>query len=292
MKRIAYLDVVKCFAMYLCICGHMIQNGSLHDCNESWTEDNLFLFIYSFHMPLFTLVSGIFYNSVLSYSLFETVKKKIRQILIPGWAWGIITILYVFIMKEFNIEPNVTRPGIVAPFWFLTMLFLSYIWLSIFFKIIKNKYLASIISLVLLILIPHTDYCHFNSLYPFFIVGYLLRDYFINNHQEKIDGCIFFVSLLVYILMFKYFSFESTMYVTPLKLTCTGGIVLNNFSSWIFRFFIGLYGSLMIISLCKVITLNNDCFIINKLGSVTLGVYVMQSPVVEIIYNVSPINNR
>ena len=46
----------------------------------------------------------------------------------------------------------------------------------------------------------------------------------------------------------------------------------------------------MIISLCKVITLNNDCFIIKKLGSVTLGVYVMQSPVVEIIYNVSPIN--
>lgn len=52
-KRFDFIDGVKFFAMFLCVLGHMIQNGSYHPGTEDWTEDNLFLFVYSFHMPLF-----------------------------------------------------------------------------------------------------------------------------------------------------------------------------------------------------------------------------------------------
>lgn len=62
--RSAYYDNIKSLLIFSVVIGHFIDccSGRSEACRQ------LFLFIYSFHMPLFIFVSGLFYN-----------KKKLKQ---------------------------------------------------------------------------------------------------------------------------------------------------------------------------------------------------------------------
>ena len=53
-----YWDIVKGAAIFLMIWGHCIQYCALKDI--SYMDDVMFKIIYSFHMPLFMLISGYF----------------------------------------------------------------------------------------------------------------------------------------------------------------------------------------------------------------------------------------
>ena len=54
MKRLKYLDIMKGFAIWLVVIGHLIQYNNCVD----WIEHPMFTWIYSFHMPLFFYISG------------------------------------------------------------------------------------------------------------------------------------------------------------------------------------------------------------------------------------------
>ena len=56
-----YLDAVKAIAIILTVLGHCIQ----WILGDTFGEDRLELFIYSFHMPLFMIISGYFFQSAL-----------------------------------------------------------------------------------------------------------------------------------------------------------------------------------------------------------------------------------
>ena len=56
------IDILKGVAIFLVVFGHCIQY-----CSQGYFdffENKVFIFIYTFHMPLFMLISGyLFYNS-------------------------------------------------------------------------------------------------------------------------------------------------------------------------------------------------------------------------------------
>lgn len=60
VKRITYIDWLKAFAIFLVLLGHSIQNLS-----AAGMMDGLHGFIYSFHMPLFMMLSGFFLTKSL-----------------------------------------------------------------------------------------------------------------------------------------------------------------------------------------------------------------------------------
>ena len=59
-KRELLPDVLRGFAICLVVLGHCIQEGSggVYKLQEAYFDDRLYQLIYSFHMPLFMLVSG------------------------------------------------------------------------------------------------------------------------------------------------------------------------------------------------------------------------------------------
>jgi fucose 4-O-acetylase-like acetyltransferase len=59
-KRLEWIDVLKGITIYLVIIGHVIQygNGKTYLDTESFWDNYIFQFIYSFHMPLFIFLSG------------------------------------------------------------------------------------------------------------------------------------------------------------------------------------------------------------------------------------------
>ena len=74
-KRIQYLDIAKAIGIILVIIGHISQNEIITSV------------IYSFHMPLFFILSGYLYHK-------GNTKNKIKKILIPYFLFSIISYLY------------------------------------------------------------------------------------------------------------------------------------------------------------------------------------------------------
>lgn len=65
--RSEYLDVLKAFTIVCVIIGHCIQYGSgaRYLENQCYFDNIVFKIIYSFHMPLFMLISGyLFFNTI------------------------------------------------------------------------------------------------------------------------------------------------------------------------------------------------------------------------------------
>lgn len=124
-KRLDYFDMAKGFGIILVVLGHI-----------EYISDPLRVWISSFHMPLFFVVSGmlIYYKSEPDLPLNTILKKKAKGILIP-YLW--FSILYFFIdilnlyLNKINLMTfkknalsSVTFYG-VSVLWFLPALFLA-----------------------------------------------------------------------------------------------------------------------------------------------------------------------
>lgn len=78
MERNRYIDTIKAVGIFLVILGHH---------QTIFTQ-----YIYSFHMPLFFFLSGIFHKNYSSYKVF--LEKKIKSLIIPYFFFAITLFLY------------------------------------------------------------------------------------------------------------------------------------------------------------------------------------------------------
>ena len=109
------IDVARGLAIILVIIGHL---------NTNFTQ-----FIYSFHMPLFFVVSGMtFSNYCENMKISHFIGKRIRKLIVPYYLWEMIYVPF----EIGNIGNLVygSRKSIMAisgygPLWFLPCLFIS-----------------------------------------------------------------------------------------------------------------------------------------------------------------------
>lgn len=175
-KRQIYPDLVKGVAIILVIIGHNIQfgSGTEYYTNESYFFNPVFRFIYSFHMPLFMLVSGyFFYYSTIKYSFKVNVVHKLKAILVPIIVWSFIPIS-VLILKSHSIDLSVFTQiisTVVHNLWFLwAILFSSFVTLIVH-RIFKDNIWVYIGTLIILLFIPDKlNFNYYSFMYPFFWV--------------------------------------------------------------------------------------------------------------------------
>ena len=143
-KRIKWIDIAKGMAIILMIVGHTIPYNTFN------------IFIFSFHMPLFVILSGITYKMPKDKNKIKNrIKKYIKQLLIPYFFTLLIcTILFTLSNNTFSLLSIIkqffknliwgngcdyTLFGInfigVSPIWFLIALFFS----KLIFDIINYK---------------------------------------------------------------------------------------------------------------------------------------------------------
>ena len=84
MERIHYIDFAKGIGIILVILAHI-----------SYISDNTRIFVVSFHMPLFFILSGmlVFLRKEYDRSLKDTVINKFRRMMIPYFVYSVIGIL-------------------------------------------------------------------------------------------------------------------------------------------------------------------------------------------------------
>lgn len=138
-KRIEYLDVAKGIGIMLIVLGHSKLPGII----LSW--------IYSFHVPLFFIISGYLYKP---RSISEIVRKGFKQLLIPMFLTNFLCILglvALFLRSGIWHGPNLWNWIFDAFFminneayvgmWFLCTLFWAKVWLALLIKY-NIKYIA------------------------------------------------------------------------------------------------------------------------------------------------------
>lgn len=86
-ERIVYIDRLKGFAILLVVIGHVVQ---FLYCPNKFDTNIVFRFIYSFHMPLFFILSGMVTNLKLGSveELCQKVKSRFLQLVVPFVLWG------------------------------------------------------------------------------------------------------------------------------------------------------------------------------------------------------------
>lgn len=176
-KRLFYLDALKGILIFLVVLGHAIQFQI-----ADYQHNVLFRLIYSFHMPLFFLISGFLtYKGRYDERL---IPKRFIQCIIPFITWAFI----LPILENFHLDLPRTINILQYPdngLWFLYNLFfyclmfnLSERWSSV--KLKQEYILLMLVAMsYVMMAILHT---RFNATqicwyFSFFAMGYYIRKY-------------------------------------------------------------------------------------------------------------------
>lgn len=257
--RNEYLDIVKGIAIILMIFAHCIVsgNGDFFLKKELFWDDILFKIIYSFHMPLFALVSGyLYYFTIEKYSFEKILIKKIKSFLHPIVIFGI----YRYLLTRKSLLFNDIALSKVYDFVFFLFDGYWFLWSILFITIIVlfiNKFFNDnikvyIVFFLLTLIIPTRVLSLRIFLYPFFVVGY-----FFCKHHKIIDGIkrniiyILGTSLVIFICLL--FLYKKNTYIYISGMTIINPIL--NISSFeqiyidLFRIIIGFVGSIFTLSI-------------------------------------------
>ena len=114
-KRLDYLDIAKGIGILLVIIGHC-QIGH----SQIGMLGNIHSYLYSFHMPLFFFISGMFFSNRATFV--SLAKKRFKQLILPTIWFSIITVL---IVEGLNLHVEWWDWSDHLPFslWFLPVLF-------------------------------------------------------------------------------------------------------------------------------------------------------------------------
>lgn len=289
-KRELYPDIIKGVAIILVVLGHCIQFGSAFSTNFLFFKSPIFIAIYSFHMPLFMLISGyFFYNSINKHSWKDNIKTRFTRLLIPLFTWNTIHQLILTLNLYLNTYPISWENHIKSYFiniWFLWALF----WCSLVVLIINrffrgNIWIYFILGCIFLLLPNAYHISLYVYMYPYFIIGYIWNKYklFYKINSLCLSTKIIVVSILCILYMTLYINFKVEDYIYTSG-TCiidnTFSINYNQFKIDFFRYIIGIIGSAIILIAIKLLLkqLQHENIIVNsfsKIGRKTIGIYII-----------------
>lgn len=111
-NRLKYLDYAKGFAIILMLFAHTMTK-----------ENYIHRWIFAFHMPIFFIISGIILNRKFGgvttlYDLVILLKKRIFQLGVPYFVWGLLLILFYTSLEIISHSPI----NAINSFWKLVSL--------------------------------------------------------------------------------------------------------------------------------------------------------------------------
>lgn len=175
------LYFIRGIAIVLVVIGHVIGQDKNVGLRQMYNSDIFFLtwlseFIYTFHMPIFFILSGlsfgIFSNKNTGYLAF--FKSKVKRLFVPLLCWVPILFIFQSLSKGaqfnlINIINSVIHPWFI--FWFFHALFFASVFCFVFLKSFNSQLIYFLVSIGLLVLsfyFPKMHiYLYFNIFYAF-----------------------------------------------------------------------------------------------------------------------------
>jgi fucose 4-O-acetylase-like acetyltransferase len=157
-KRIDFIDILKGMTIVLVVAGHFFPQNILF---PFWTI--LHRLIYSFHMPLFMMISGYLYktsltiDSITSYLRF--LQKKIVRLVIPYFAISFVIIVIKIIAQnyltlEHPVGMDIIKYMFINPLggyatflWFIYVLFTIFLIFPLANLVLKKAWIIFVVLL-------------------------------------------------------------------------------------------------------------------------------------------------
>lgn len=141
-KKVVEYDIIRVLALLLVVVGHcdFIKSHGVDVSNiisenlitYEMFEDNVRAWIYSFHMPLFIMMSGAMYAIVRSkYTNFEYIKNRFKRLIVPYLVCGTLFAFPIKYISGYFIGDSIIKAYIKSVLtasmpghlWFLWVLF-------------------------------------------------------------------------------------------------------------------------------------------------------------------------
>ena len=281
-----FLNIVKGTAVFFMLWGHCIQcctNGIF-----DFYENVVFKIIYSFHMPLFMLISGFLFSySCKRRPLKDLLIHRTQSLLQPIVMCSVLNYYLTIVLSQRSLSAIADGPWIncFTSFWFL--------WSTLSASIIVGIIIKTTTNLFLRILLLCTGFgfvylfpCSTMNLYmyPFFTMGVLFAEY-----RDKIPSVVIkagkLSSILLFPLMLLFYKKKHYIYTTGI---ISNGNILEQLRIDGFRWSIGLVGSIFVLVIIEYLFQhtkleNNPRFArsISQLGVHSLQVYCLSVPLLS-----------
>ena len=180
------VDIIRGFAILLVVLGHALATDNILTTDSEWCNV-VHDFIYSFHMPLFFIISGFCYVHAGNYGKFFL--RKCRYLLIPYMVFNLVTIVMQRLLPFFTLVENNLQEEIKqilfrgGSIWFVYVLFEIVVIFPFFAKVINNNIGRACAVLILSVVVYNlwgksTGFLcisQFTYYLPYYIIGHLLR---------------------------------------------------------------------------------------------------------------------
>lgn len=196
LERLDWVDVLRGVAILIVVVGHSWRGLFGAGLMEPGQFSGLDRAIYSFHMPLFFLISGLFYMRGLATPPGAFAMTKVKRLLYPMVLWT-----YVFVLAKLAAGPFANAPIsfedlLVSPipgrwhFWFLWALFLMQLALYVLRPLQTRDAVRTPVLMLVLLVSVALSYTAFSLpgaawpwignailMLPYFVIGIIVGDH-------------------------------------------------------------------------------------------------------------------
>lgn len=306
--RDSYIDIVKAFTAICVVVGHCIQYGSGNKffSNNSYFDNIVFKIIYSFHMPLFMLVSGyLFAFSINKRKWSHNIVYKFKTLVIPILLWSVIPFV-LSIVGMYESDESISFRNLVKKYistslenlWFLWAVFWCSIIVIIVHRFFKDNIIAYTFGLLLTFLTPDnigllSNLALYKFMYPYFLIGYFYnlknkKEIYRPIYQKNITLIIIGIAYVGLMFFYNYNSYIYTSGYCIFK-----GDIYNQIYNDVYRFVIGLVGSafiMLLIHKCHKYLRGKVKQIFLFIGRNPLGIYIISGIIFSYVFNIVSFN--
>ena len=284
-KRIAYIDFLKAFAIATVLLGHSVEQLS----GDVFWDHPIWTFLYSFHMPLFMFVSGVFFKSALRKDFRTVLSGKLVQLGIPSVSAFLIGLAILKITGVTAIADlcEASFAGFMNSVWFLKCLFLCIMIMWPTVKVLRHDVLAAAVASAAALLVPGGDIVNLNFMLPCFCLGFLCgnRKEFLERHRRVLGVS----AVVAFLALLPFWGGRLTVYMVPTHVLSflPFSFDVSNLGLSVYRLAIGFAGTLVFYlaapAVHRLIVGGRFDAFCGTVGGATLGIYVVQTFLLEIL---------
>lgn len=291
--RLAWIDYAKGLTIILVVYHHSFLTLVNSDIKVNAWLINANLSVYSFRMPMFFMLSGLFIKRGLEKrGVKQYVFNRAKLLLYPYILWTSIQVtsklfFSQYMHHEWSLNSYLVifyQPNATAQFWYLITLFntaILYVILSGLFKVhAKYQFLLGVFLYMLSPLLS------FNSMiqdttrfYVYLVFGSLICGFILKRENIKYFSSIrLFIPLLFLMFLSQYYLFKH-QYLYSLEMNFMNDISVVNVIKhlWGMLKFTGivLVGCLFVLNLCMILQEIGKMTFIRVVGYHSLYIYIL-----------------
>ncbi|MDQ8195594.1 acyltransferase family protein [Coraliomargarita sp. SDUM461004] len=278
--RNQFVDGLKGVGILLVVVGHVLQ--AIYGSAADALNNTVYVAIYSFHMPLFALLSGYFAKkSFETHEYMELIFSRSFRLLIPFLVWAVILyFLHKMLIGEYYkvvLAPLAAIKAIIYPvhaLWYLWVLLCLHVCAVLWSY---SRWIFFAVAVFICLISAAGDIDHYFGLryvqwlFPFFIIGYWFS--IINYRFSLRTIVISFLSLGgLWAFLLPFYTADHFIYSTGLFYPDIS--ILNEL---LYRFGIAILGCAFFCAFYRIVYLYcpRVGFVFGFLGRISLRIYAL-----------------